>query len=72
TAAMKSAVSFFFTPVQNEITGSYYPNIQLFTQMKNLDISFKMNNYSRAEFNQYLDLQIASSYDNLDYFTIGE
>ncbi|MGD9605614.1 MAG: hypothetical protein AB7V00_05660 [Bacilli bacterium] len=72
TTEMKTAVTTFFTPVQTEITGSYYPNIKLFTQMKNLNITFKMGNYTSAEFNQYLDLQIASSYDNLDYFTVGE
>jgi hypothetical protein len=72
TAAMKTAVTTFFTPVQTEVTGSYYPNIKLFSQMKNLNITFKLGNYTSAEFNAYLDLQIASSYDNLDYFTVGE
>ncbi|MGD9886403.1 MAG: hypothetical protein AB7T03_00390 [Bacilli bacterium] len=72
TTAMKTAVTTFFTPIQSEITGSYYPNIKLFTEMKTLNITFKMGNYTSAEFNQYLDLQIASSYDNLNYFAFGE
>lgn len=72
TTEMKTAITTFFTPVKTEITGSYYPNIKLFSQMKNLTITFKMGNYTSVEFNKYLDLEIASSYDNLDYFTTGE
>lgn len=68
TTAMGTAVTSFFTPVKTELTGTDYSNIQLFSQMKALNITFNGGNYTREEFNQFLDLQIATSDESLAYF----
>ena len=67
TSDMKNAVSKYFTPIKNEITGTTNVLIQLYEQMKDMDLDFKVNNYSLNEFNTFLDKVIKTYEENLSY-----
>lgn len=72
TQAMKSAVSKYFNPVRDEITGNENVLIQLYKEMQAMDLDFKLQNYSEEEFNNFLDKVIEIYEENLTYISVEE
>lgn len=72
TADMKAAVTTYFTPVKNELVGNTKVSINLYEQMKNLGLDFKLSNYSKDEYIKVLDLVIQTNKENLKYFNVQE
>jgi hypothetical protein len=72
TAAMRTAVTKYFDPVKNEITGGINLAINLYSQMQEMNLDFKVDNYSKEEFNLYLTKVIELYKDNLTYIEVEE
>ncbi|MCK9470563.1 MAG: hypothetical protein M0Q88_02285 [Bacilli bacterium] len=72
TQAMKDAVTKYFNPIRNEIVGGSNLSIILYKQMQEIDLDFKVNNYSEAEFNSFLNEVIEIYEDSLTYINEQE
>lgn len=72
TSAMRTAVETYFNPIKSEITGATYPMIQLYEQIQGLNITFNLTNYTRNEFNKFLELRIKTNQESLKYFAVEE
>ena len=69
---MRTAVTKYFDPVKNEITGGINLAINLYSQMQEMNLDFKVDNYSKEEFNLYLTKVIELYKDNLTYIEVEE
>lgn len=72
TTEMKSAISTHFTPIKTELTGSTNLLVNLYKQIKVLDIELMTTNYTKEIFDEYLDKVIKKYEENLTYFTVEE
>ena len=72
TSAMRTAITKYYDPIKSEITGGMNLAITLYRQMQELGLDFKVNNYSKEEFNSYLDKVIDLYEDNLNYLKVEE
>lgn len=72
TTAMKTSVTKYFDPIKSEITGSTNLSILLYSQMQDLSIDFKANNFTKEEFNLFLDEVIEIYEENLIYINVEE
>jgi len=72
TPAMRTAIETYFTPVKDEIIGNYYTSIKLSEQLEHVNITFNSGNYTRDDFNKFLDLRIESYQSNLKFFAVEE
>ena len=72
TAEMKAAVTKYFDPIKNEITGSTNVLRLLYIQMLDIDLDFKVNNYSKEEFDLFLENVIEIYEENLTNIIVEE
>lgn len=72
TAAMKTAITTFYTPLYKELTDSKYVTIQLYKDLQGLDYTFNSQNYTEAEFLDFVTGRIKSYQEDLTYFKVEE
>lgn len=72
TSAMKAAVTKYYDPIKNEITGSTNVLRLLYIQMLDIDLDFKVNNYSKEEFDKFLENVIEIYEENLTNIIVKE
>lgn len=72
TQEMKSAVSKYFDPVKNELTGSTNVLIQLYRYMQAMDLDLKVDHYELSELITFLDKVIEIYEENLRYIRIED
>lgn len=72
TSAMKTAITTYFEPLKKEISGSNYVIIQLYEELKGLDIEFQSGNYTGNQFIEFVNKTIESYQSNLSYFAPEE
>lgn len=74
TSAMKTAVTTYFIPIKDELSGNDYTSIQLYNQMRAEDFNLNLinSNYTKEEFLEFLNYRIKKIDSNLVYFGTDE
>lgn len=67
TSKIKSAITTYYKPIHDELTGTYNVGVKIYEDIKDLDVEFNHNHYTDSDFIRYLDLQIESNRKELKY-----
>lgn len=67
TTKIKTAITTYYKPIHDELTGSYNVAATLYEGLKTLEVEFGHDHFTATDFTRYLDLQIASNRERLKY-----